>query len=97
MTNMILDRINSYSERIEVEQSIVSQVQQYIVHTGAASSAMQVETTAEPDGQSASNDSELEFSDAISDFPSTSTPMANQETQDQQNWQSVVPNDWVCY
>lgn len=97
MSNVIIERINSYSSSLENDQAIISQVQQFIVRTQSTTSAVVQMETPEPDGQSISNDSEVEFSDAISDFPSTSSaPRMPTQEGNEQNWQSIVPNEWVC-
>lgn len=112
MTNMIVERINAYSGNLEIDPSVTSEIQQHIVRTSApaaanldSSTAMQVETTtgaepepeSEPDRHSISNDSEVEFSDCISDFPSTSSTQRVLVTEagEEPGWQSVVPADWV--
>jgi len=100
---MIVERVNAYSTNLQIEPSVTNEVQQYIVRTEpvpSAPTAMQVETApSEPDQHSISNDSEVEFSDAISDFPSTSFTQRIPPTIDEpigdQSWQSVVPSDWV--
>ena len=101
LTSMITERVLSYSSTLVDDQEIVDQVQQYIVYSNGNKNGMQMETS-DIDGQSTSNDSEVEFADAVSDFPSTSSSQKaelpkTEEEMSQGNWQNIVPNEWVCH
>ncbi|KAJ6222596.1 hypothetical protein RDWZM_001141 [Blomia tropicalis] len=99
LTSMITELVLSYSSTLVDDQEIVDQVQQYIVYSNGNKNGMQMETS-DIDGQSTSNDSEVEFADAVSDFPSTSSSQKaelpkTEEEMSQGNWQNIVPNEWV--
>lgn len=94
-----MKRITVFIREIENDGAISSEVAAFIIH----------KTTTQPDpedmqldqdGQSISNDSEVEFSDAVCDIPSTSGSQRVSNTKIEpdgdEEWQSVVPNDWVC-
>lgn len=96
MNGILIDRVRSFAAEFVVDEETRSRVQQYIVHpaTEAVNTPAPMETSTEPDRQSISNDSE--FSDAISEFPSTSSaPKLSTDTNEPQNWQSIMPSEWV--